>query len=84
MKIKREFFKHGDEIALFEIGYKSPENGYNYVYNQSTNQVEEIFGFESRAVEGEYCERVETFPGRWYEVDGATIFAKKISYNNVA
>jgi hypothetical protein len=72
-----QYFKRGDNIALFEIGYRTPDNGCDYVYNPLTDQIEEIWGEELRSVEGTEVRSVETRSG-WHEVDGSPIFAKRL------
>lgn len=75
--IERQWFKRGDETALFEIGYKTLKPGCDYVFDPITGKMEYIWDYELGSVEGKDVERVETRSG-WHEVDGITVFARKV------
>ncbi|MBI2667692.1 hypothetical protein HYX17_02880 [Candidatus Woesearchaeota archaeon] len=80
--LEKKFFKCRDEIAIFEVGHKTPENGCDYVFNPENGELELIYGDEMADVEGRDVERVLTYPRigheEWHDVDGITIFAKRL------
>lgn len=58
--LKRELFRRGNEIALFEVGYKTPKLGCDYVFDPITGKIEEIWAYECGSCEGRDVSRVET------------------------
>jgi hypothetical protein len=80
--IEKRVYRAGNQIALFEVGYKFLEHGCDYVEDPLTGNLEQIYGVEIGDDEGQECLRVETFPDKWYEIDGATKLAKKVSHVN--
>lgn len=77
-ELERSLFIRGDKIAEFEVGYRTPENGANYLLNPSTRRFEFIWGEELRDAEGTEIHSVETRSGM-YDVDGTLRFAKLIA-----
>ena len=82
MPVELKVYKCGDEVALFEVGHRTPDNGCDYVLNPRTRQLEQIYAHIDEDVEGTWVSSVGTTPDIYYEVDGITVFAKKIG--NVA
>ena len=74
----RKEYRLGSQVCLFEIGYRSPGDGCDYVENPLTERLERVFAIESGFIEGKSYARVETLRDRWYEVDGSTVFAKNL------
>jgi len=76
--LSRQEFRVGSQVCLFEIGYRTPDDGCHYVLNPLTERLERVFSIESGFIEGKPYARVETSRDRWYEVDGSTVFAKNL------
>lgn len=76
--LSRKEYRVGSLLCLFEIGYRSPDDGCYYVLNPLTERLERVFAIESGFIEGKPFARVETSRDRWYEVDGSTVFAKNL------
>ena len=75
--LHHKFYRLGNERHLFEVGYRYPEEGCHFVVNCESKTLERIYTVQidfDHASAG----RVETLPNRWYEIDGSTLFAKKI------
>ena len=78
-EIERRFYQCSGDVGLFEVGYRAMTVGCNYVLNPSSGQLEQINAIEEGFSQGVEYARVETYPDRWYEVDGCTLFARKVS-----
>jgi hypothetical protein len=76
--LSRKEYRVGRRICLFEIGYRSPDDGCHYVLNPDSDRLERVFTIESGFIEGKPFARVETSRDCWYEVDGSTVFAKNL------
>lgn len=79
MSIVKKLYKRNSDVELFEIGYRDLEADCAYVLNPSSGQLEEIHSVECGDREGQEYSRVETYPDSWYEIDGLTILAKRVS-----
>lgn len=79
MPITREVFLRRGTSLIFEVGYRAPDNGCDYVFvpGPDGGHLEYIYGHEI-PFDRDEAERVETRPDVWYYVDGDTIFAKEI------
>ena len=76
--LSRKEYRVGSQVCLFEIGYRSPDDGCHFVLNPLTESLERVFAIESGFIEGKSYARVETSRDCWYEVDGSTVFAKNL------
>ena len=75
-KLFRREYNVNSKPLLFEIGYRFPEKGCDYVLNRATQQLERILSIDFGFNEGRSYVRVETSRDVWYEVDGSTVFAR--------
>jgi len=69
-------YERNGQVAHFEVGFRMLEHGCTFVMNPDDHRLEFIYAIETRHEEGREHTRVETYPGKWYEIDGQTQLAR--------
>lgn len=77
--IRRVPYEKEGQVAYFDVGFRTLQRGCSYVMNPDDGRLEFIYSIETRYEEGREHTRIETDPGKWYELDGQTQLARMAS-----
>ena len=77
--IRTMSYEKNGRVIYFEVGFHTLEKGCAFVRNPCTGSLEQIYSVETRYIENQPHTRVETYPGKWYDLDGVTQLARPVT-----